>query len=374
MDPVESPRPPPSLLRRAHFFMHLTRAWDHRFESMARSGRIGRWYSAVGNEVCTVSAALAMSPGDALSTVHRDLGAVLATYLDPTRLAPALFSEGDATAWDAVRPPPAPLLHRLACQVLGKRDGFTRGVDRSFHYGLLRADWGIRHVGMISHLGAMIPVAAGLGLASLQDGAAAVAVSFTGEGATSQGDFHEALNLAGVLRLPLVLVVENNQYAFSTPVSEQYACARLSDRAVGYGIAGETVDGTDFDATYGAMRRATDRARRGEGATLVEVMLPRMRGHAIGDGSYEIIPQAERERFLAMDPVARFEATLRERGLLDDARARAVLETATALVESAVENALKAPEPDPVEARRPVFAPGEVATAFSSQHTERRHG
>lgn len=365
---------PPRLLRRAHFFMHLSRAWDHRFESMARAGRIGRWYSAVGNEICTVSAALAMEPLDALSTVHRDLGAVLATYLDPTRLAPALFEPGDATDWDAMRPPPGELLHRLACQVLGRREGFTRGADRSFHYGLLRDDWGIRHVGMISHLGAMIPVAAGLALASVQDGAPKAAVCFIGEGATSQGDFHEALNLAGVMKLPLVLVVENNQYAFSTPLSEQFACAKLSDRAAGYGIAGETVDGTDFDATYGAMRRATDRGRRGEGATLLEVILPRMRGHAIGDGSYEVIPQALREHYLTQDPLAFFERALRARGLLDDARQKAVSDVATALVEGAVEAALAAPEPDLAEARRPVFAPGEIQTAFAAQHTERRHG
>lgn len=374
MDADETARPPPPLLHRAHFFMRLTRAWDHRFEAMARAGRIGRWYSAVGNEICTVSAALAMQPGDALSTVHRDLGAVLATYLDPTRLAPELFSPSEATGWDAMRPPPSALLHRLACQVLGRREGFTRGADRSFHYGLLRDDWGIRHVGMISHLGAMIPVAAGLALAAVQDGTPLIAVSFTGEGATSQGDFHEALNLAGVMKLPLLLVVENNQYAFSTPVSEQFACARLSDRAQGYGIAGETVDGTDFDATFAAMQRAAARGRRGEGATLLEVILPRMRGHAIGDGSYEIIPPADRERFLSMDPLARFESTLRERGLLDDARAKRVSDTATGLIEAAVEAALAAPEPELHEARRPVFAPGEVATAFSAQHTERRHG
>lgn len=364
---------PPRILRRAHFFMHLSRAWDHRFESMAKAGRIGRWYSAVGNEICTVSAALAMEPLDALSTVHRDLGAVLATYLDPTRLAPALFAPEDRTAWDDLRPAPQTLLHTLACQVLGRRDGFTRGADRSFHYGLLRDDWGIRHVGMISHLGAMIPVAAGLALSSVQDGTPRAAVCFIGEGATSQGDFHEALNLAGVMKLPLVLVVENNQYAFSTPLSEQFACERLSDRAAGYGIAGETVDGTDFAATYGAMRRATQRGRDGQGATLLEVILPRMRGHAIGDGSYEIIPAELRERYLTMDPLARFEASLRTSGALDEQRARSVSETATAIVEAAVEAALAAPEPELREARRPVFAPGEIADAFAAQHTERRH-
>jgi TPP-dependent pyruvate/acetoin dehydrogenase alpha subunit len=366
--------PPPRVLRRAHFFMRLSRAWDNRFEAMARAGRIGRWYSAVGNEICTITAALSMEPRDALSTVHRDLGAVLATYLDPTRLAPNLFTAEDATPWDAIRPPPGEILHRLACQVLGRREGFTRGADRSFHYGLLRDDWGIRHVGMISHLGAMIPVAAGLSLAAMQDGSKNLAIGFIGEGATSQGDFHEALNLAGVMKLPFVLVVENNRYAFSTPVAEQFACERLSDRAAGYGIAGETVDGTDFDATWAAMERAAARARRGDGATLVEVMLPRMRGHAEGDGSYELIPPAERERFLAMDPLAHFEARLRARGEADDARIGLVTETARGIVEAAVEAAMAAEEPVVAEATRPVFAPGEVAVAFAKQSTEARHG
>ena len=372
--PSDDAPPPAAVLRRAHFLMRLSRAWDSRFESMARAGRIGRWYSAVGNEATTIGTALALDAGDAISTVHRDLGAVLTTYLDATRLAPSLFTDTDRTAWDARRPEPRALLDRLACQVLGRRDGFTVGHDRSFHYGLLRPDWGIRHVGMISHLGSMIPVASGLALAAVQDGTKAVVVSYIGEGATSQGDFHEAMNLAGVMKLPLILVVENNQYAFSTALDEQYACAQLSDRAVGYGVAGETIDGTDFDAVWAAMSRAVTRARAGEGATLLECMLPRMRGHAEGDGSYDLIPAAEKERFRAMDPLPRFEASLVARGLADAARLKAVETLATELLEDTVERALAAPEPDPAEAWRSVYAPGEAADAFARQHAELHHG
>lgn len=372
--PSPAPRPssaaPDAALRRAHFLMRLSRAWDSRFEAMARAGRIGRWYSAVGNEATTVGAALCLDAGDALSTVHRDLAAVLTAYLDVTRLAPALFGDGDRTAWDARRPDPTALLHTLGCQVFGRRDGFTRGHDRSFHYGLMRPDWGIRHVGMISHLGAMLPVASGLALAAVQDGTRAAVLAFIGEGATSQGDFHEALNFVGVMKLPMVLVVENNQYAFSTPLHEQYACARLSDRAQGYGVAGETVDGTDFEAVWTAMSRAVARARGGEGGTLLECTLPRMRGHAEGDGSYELIPQAERERFLTMDPLPRFEARLRALGLVDDARQAAVEALASELVEATVERALAAPEPDASEAWRNVYAPGEAADAFLRQRSE----
>lgn len=366
--------PPAALLRRAHFLMRLSRAWDSRFESMARAGRIGRWYSAVGNEATTIGTALCLDAGDALSTVHRDLGAVLTTYLDVTRLAPSLFDASEATPWDALRPDAQPLLDRLACQVFGREAGFTRGHDRSFHYGLMKPAWGIRHVGMISHLGSMIPVASGLALAAVQDGTKAAVLGFIGEGATSQGDFHEALNLVGVMKLPMILVVENNQYAFSTALDEQYACAKLSDRAAGYGIAGETVDGTDFEAVWAAMTRAVERAREGAGGTLLECMLPRMRGHAEGDGSYELIPQAERERFLTMDPLPRFEARLTALGLLDAARVERVTATATEIIEATVERALAAPEPAVSEAWRSVFAPGEVADAFARQHSEVNHG
>lgn len=373
-DPSGPVAVPAAVLRRAHFLMRLSRAWDNRFEALARAGTIGRWYSAVGNEATTVGTALGMQPNDTLSTVHRDLGAVLSTYLDPTRLAPSLFTADEQTDWDRRRPEPKGLLARLACQVLGRREGFTRGVDRSFHYGLLDDAAGIRHIGMISHLGSMIPVAAGAALSSVQDGADHLALGFIGEGATSQGDFHEALNLAGVMRLPLVLVVENNRYAFSTTAEEQYACARLSDRAAGYGIAGETVDGTDFAAVWGAMQRAATRARSGGGATLLECMLPRMRGHAEGDGSYELIVPELRAAFLQDDPMPRMEAALLATGACDEARLAEVKALATAAVEAAVEYGFAAPEPDLAEAWRNPFAPGAVADAFSRQHAELRHG
>jgi 2-oxoisovalerate dehydrogenase E1 component len=365
--------PDAAWLRRLHFVARLSRAWDNRFESMARAGQIGRWYSAVGNEVTTVGAALQMRPGDALSTVHRDLGAVLATYLDVTRLAPELFPADDHTAWDARRGDPREYLYRLACQLLGRRDGFTQGVDRSFHYGLLDDAQGIRHVGMISHLGAMLPVAAGLALASLQDRAEArpeslaVVLAFTGEGATSQGDFHETLNTAGVMKLPLVLVIENNRYAFSTPVDEQYACDTLSSRAAGYGIAGVTVDGTDVGAVHDAMARAFARARAGDGATLVEALLPRMRGHAEGDGSYEVIPEDLRREYLTRDPLPRLERTMTERGLLDPTRAAAAERVALALVDAAFERASACPEPDESVAMRPMYAPGAIADAAARE-------
>ncbi|MEI8259794.1 MAG: thiamine pyrophosphate-dependent dehydrogenase E1 component subunit alpha, partial [Deltaproteobacteria bacterium] len=301
------------------------------------------------------------------STVHRDLGAVLSTYLDVTRLAPGLFGDDERTAWDVRRGDPHAYLYRLACQMLGRQDGFTQGVDRSFHYGIFDAAQGIRHVGMISHLGAMLPVGAGLALAALQDADGATVLGFTGEGATSQGDFHETLNSAGVMKLPYIMVIENNQYAFSTPLSEQFACRALADRAVGYGIAGEQIDGTDLFAVHGAMSRAFARARRGEGATLIEAMLPRMRGHAEGDGSYDVIPDEDKKRFLAMDPLPRLERALVERGVADAGRIESVDSITKLLVSEAFERAQQCAEPDEASAMRSMYAPGEVAAAFAKE-------
>jgi 2-oxoisovalerate dehydrogenase E1 component len=371
--PVSTPapreeRPSRAWLRRAHFLARLSRAWDMRFEAMARTGRIGRWYSAVGNEMTTVGAALLLEPNDGLSTVHRDLGAVLATYLDVPRLAPALFDAAERTAWDERRDDPRELVYRLCCQLLGRRDGFTQGVDRSFHYGQILPERGVRHVGMISHLGAMLPVGAGMAMASLLDGTKNVTLGFIGEGATSQGDFHETLNTAGVAKLPYVLVVENNQYAFSTPVEEQFACRFLADRAAGYGIHGETIDGTDLFAVHDALSRAYAHARAGRGATLIEAVLPRMRGHAEGDGSYELIPPAVRQAFLEQDPLPKLEAALIERGVIDAARIEAVQASAVAIVEEALERALACPEPDLSNAMRSMFAPGDAANVAANQH------
>src|SRR5436305_8687910 len=204
------------LLRYA--FMKLTRDFDARFEALLLTGRVSKWYSEVGSEATTIPAGLALGPGDALCTLHRDLGAILAVYLDPARAFPGFgFGERDDAQAEDRRPDPDALMHRLACQLLGKGEGFSQGVERSFHYGYFAPEHGILHAGMISHLGSMIPVAAGCAFAFRQSGSDRVAINFIGEGGTSTGDFHEGLNMAAVWKLPLILVIENNRYAFSTP-------------------------------------------------------------------------------------------------------------------------------------------------------------
>ena len=346
---------------RRYAFMKLTRDYDARFESLLLTGRVSKWYSEVGNEATTVPAGLALEAGDVLSSLHRDLGAILASYLDPARAFPGLgFGEPDG-----LRPEPLALLNRLSCQLLGKDAGFSRGIERSFHYGYLDPAHGIRHVGMISHLGSMIPVAAGCAFALKQRNSDRVAITFIGEGGTSTGDFHEGLNMAAVWKLPLVLVIENNRYAFSTPAHLQYAAKQLSDRGVGYGVAAETVDGNDPDAMAAAFERAVARARRGEGPTLLEAMLGRMRGHAEGDGSLKVVPAAELAGYLAADPVPAYARRLEVEGVLTAERRQAIDARIHTLVEESIQHGLDAAPPVPQTATRPIFAIGEVRGAAS---------
>lgn len=343
------------LLRYA--LVKLTRELDSRFENLLLTGRVAKWYSEVGNEATTVPAGLALRAGDVLCTLHRDLGAILAQYLDPVRTFPGVGLPGGGYGEPDVRPEPEDVLYRLACQLLGKGDGFSMGIERSFHYGYLDAARGIRHVGMISHLGSMIPVAAGCAFALKQSGSDGVAVNFIGDGGTSTGDFHEGLNMAAVWRLPLVLVVENNRYAFSTPTRLQYACRQLADRGPGYGVASMTVDGNDPDAMAAAYEQAFARARAGEGPTLVEAMLGRMRGHAEGDGSLKVVPEAELAGYLAADPVPAYAKRLERDGVLAPDVREAIDRRCAELVERCLERALAAAPPASEVAWRAVFAP-----------------
>jgi 2-oxoisovalerate dehydrogenase E1 component len=334
-------------------FMLLTRRFDARFENLLKTGRVSKWYSEVGNEATTVPAGLALEAGDVLCTLHRDLGAILAVYLDPARTFPGL----GFGAPDGRRPEPTDLLDTLACQLMGKDRGFSHGIERSFHYGYMAPDAGIFHVGMISHLGAMIPVAAGCGLARRLEGTDRVALNFIGEGGTSTGDFHEGLNMAAVWKLPLILVIENNHFAFSTPTSAQYVAERLADRGVGYGVPAVTVDGTDPEALTAAVRKAVEWARQGEGPTLIEAMLGRMRGHSEGDDSLKVVPDEDLQRYMAGDPVPGYARRLRAAGVLTDDLESALDERVEELVEGSIDRALAAEPPQPRTARRPALAP-----------------
>ncbi|MEM8959865.1 MAG: dehydrogenase E1 component subunit alpha/beta [Acidobacteriota bacterium] len=332
--------------------MKLSRDLDNRFAMLLKTGRVAKWYSQIGTEATSTAAGMELDDGDVLCSLHRDLGAILSVYLDPARAFP------DAGfAAKANRPEPVDLLYRLCCQLLGRRDGFSEGIERSFHYAHLAPETGVRHVGMISHLGSMIPVAAGCAFALKQGGSDRVALNFIGDGGTSTGDFHEGLNMAAVWKLPLILVVENNRYAFSTPTSAQFACAQLSDRGPGYGIAAETVDGNNPDAVAHAVATAVARARRGDGPTLIEAMLGRMRGHSEGDDSLKVVPEDELNVYLAADPVPAHTERMRRDGTLSESEHDRLGAQISDLIETAVERALASPEPEVETAHRSVFAP-----------------
>ncbi|HKA83111.1 MAG TPA: dehydrogenase E1 component subunit alpha/beta, partial [Acidimicrobiales bacterium] len=229
-------------------------------------------------------------------------------------------------------------------QLLGRDGPLTGGRDRTFHFGHLD-----HHVvGMISHLGAMVPVATGLALAARLRGEDRVAAVLTGDGASSEGDVHEAMNLAAVWKLPVLFVVENNQWGLSTPVSDQYACVDLVDRAAGYGMPGELVDGNDVLAVRDACLRAAARARAGGGPTLLECKTFRMRGHEEASGN-DYVPAAEIAAWVARDPIDRFEARLDERGVLPATERVALREGLRFEVDALVSGALAAPLPATTE-------------------------
>ncbi len=337
-----------------HFFMRLSREWELRFEKLFRTGAVAKWYSAVGNEAITVPAATCIEAGDALFTLHRDSGAILRYYLDVEELLPGRVPVSQPRRKPGVAS--GELFYRLACQVLGAAAGFSEGYERSYHYNVIDADAELIHVGMISHLGAMIPVAAGAAFALKRRGSDRVALNFIGDGGTSTGDFHEGLNMAAVLRAPLILVIENNQYALSTPVRQQYAAESLAARAAGYGIPGARVDGHDAEAVWAEVGRAVDRARNGEGPTVIEAVVQRLRGHSEGDDSHLLFSEEDRKAALELDCLRTFEGKLVERDLVSRDYLDDIRETCARLVLEVADRALASRESEPEAGERPIYA------------------
>jgi len=300
-------------LRQMYRMLLLPRMIEEKMLLLLRQGRLSKWFSGVGQEAIAVGVTAALHKDDYVLPMHRNLGVFTARETD---------------------------LPRLLRQLLGKDGGFTKGRDRTFHFGDLEK----RIVGMISHLGAMLPVANGLALAAQLRGEKRVAAAFTGDGATSEGDFHEALNLAAVWKLPVLFVIENNQYGLSTPSHEQYACKELADRALGYGMPGMIVDGNDVLAVHRAVRRAADRARRGDGPTLLEFKTFRMRGHEEASGT-DYVPRELVDEWAQRDPLQRFERHLLAAGALTETEAETMRRDYKAGIDSLVDDAIAAAEP-----------------------------
>ncbi len=308
-----------------YYHLCLTRSLEERIGILYRQGKIfGGVYLSTGQEAVSVGAAYALEPGDIIVPSHRDMGAHLLRGMQP---------------------------REVFAQYLGRIGGPSRGRDGNVHYGdIQRGD-----VAFISPMADGIPVATGVALALKRHGKGRIAMTWFGEGAASRGDFHEGINLAAVLRVPAVFVCNNNQFAYSTPVTRQTPVSDISKRAVGFGIPGMTEDGNDVLAVYHAAREAVGRARRGEGPSLVECKTMRMRGHSEhDDASY--VPREMLEKWRKRDPIHLFEARLREEGVLDEAGKAQVTRRIASELEAAVAWAEASPFPEGKDVEQGVYS------------------
>ena len=269
------------------FYKHLLkpRMIEEKMLILLRQGRIGKWFSGIGQEAIAVGTTLAMNPDEYILPMHRNLG---------------VFTSRDIP------------LSRLMAQWQGKSSGFTKGRDRSFHFGTKR----FKIVGMISHLGPQLALADGIALADILKDQKNATLVFTGEGATSEGDFHEALNVAAVWDLPVIFIIENNAYGLSTPTNEQYRCKNLVDRAIGYGIEGHRIDGNNILEVYNTINDIAQNIRQNPRPVLVECMTFRMRGHEEASGT-KYIPQELFEEWEKKDPLRNFEEYLLNEKIID---------------------------------------------------------
>lgn len=291
----------------------LPRLIEERMLSLLRQNKISKWFSGIGQEAISVGATSSLKKDDFILPMHRNLGVFT------TRNVP---------------------LYELFCQLFGRVDGFTGGRDRSFHFGT--TEYNI--FGMISHLAATMPVADGIALAKKLKKKKQVALSFCGDGATSEGDFHEALNLAAVWKLPVIFIIENNGYGLSTPVSQQFACENLADRAGGYGLESMIIDGNDFFAVQKAVTKARKLALSGK-PVLIEAKTFRMRGHEEASGTF-YVPDELFKEWAEKDPVKRYEEWLLKKKIIKNpGKFEAIRDEIKTSFNKDLEKALKAKNP-----------------------------
>jgi pyruvate dehydrogenase E1 component alpha subunit len=305
--------------------MLITRGVEERGHILYRQGKIpGSFYTGRGNEAAAVGVAMAMGPEDVGTPLHRDMGVHITRGVEP---------------W------------RIFANYMGRVDGPAKGRDGNVHM----ADARLGLIAMVSHLPAMLPVAVGCALAFRIREEKRVAVAWFGEGSSARGDTHESMNLAGVRRLPVVFVCDNNQWAYSTPTHLEYAVEHLADRAQAYGFEGVVVDGTDVLAVYHEARRAIDKARDGGGPTLIECVTLRMEGHAVHDDAF-YVPKELFEQWAARDPLERYRAWLRERAEMTDEEEDDIRVHVKKLLNEALERAESSPLPDPATLLDGVYA------------------
>jgi TPP-dependent pyruvate/acetoin dehydrogenase alpha subunit len=305
-------------------YMLLMRGIEERAMTLYRQGKVpGSFYDGFGQEAVSAGPAFAMSPDDRLCVLHRDLAAHLIRGVTPAR---------------------------IFAQYMGRAGGVTGGREGNVHFG----DWRLGCVGMVSMLPDMMLVAAGMAMAFKIRGERRCAMTWFGDGSTSRGDFHEAMNWAGVQKLPVIFVLENNQYAYSTPLDQQFAVDPV-ERAAAYGFPGFRVDGNDAEAMFEATRQARERALAGDGPTLLEALTMRMHGHAAHD-DMKYVPKEQVEEWRAKDPIDRQAKRVSELGVdVEALRAEVKAE-----IDAGIEEALAMPMPDPATATDQLFFEGEA--------------
>lgn len=307
-------------------YMRLNRVVEERLVNLYRQGKVvGGLYRSLGQEATSVGTAYALSKGDIVGPLIRNLGVVLVMGYTP---------------------------RDVMTQYMARATSPSGGKDCNLHFG--KPERGV--ISPISMLGALIPVMAGIALAGRMQKKNLVAMTWIGDGGTSTGAFHEGINFAAVQKLPLVVVAENNGWAYSTPFRKQTAAPNLVSKAAAYGIPGEQVDGNDVLAVYGVARRAVDRARSGGGPTLIESLTYRMKGHAEHDAQ-AYVPKAELEEWRQRDPLERYARVLVESAAATADELAAVDRSISEEVDREVESAEKAPLPSPEAANQNVYAP-----------------
>jgi pyruvate dehydrogenase E1 component alpha subunit/2-oxoisovalerate dehydrogenase E1 component alpha subunit len=306
-------------------FLRLNRGAEDRLVNLYRQGKVpGGLYRSLGQEATSVGSAYALEKGDIIGPLIRNLGSIFVMGYSP---------------------------RDVFAQYMGRADSPSGGKDSNLHFG----EPGRGVVSPISMLGALVAVMAGVALGARMRKTRAVALTYIGDGGMSTGAFHEGFNFAAVQKLPLVVIAENNGWAYSTPMRKQTSARTLADKASGYGVPGESVDGNDVIAVYEATQRAADRAREGGGPTLVEAVTYRMNGHAEHD-SQTYVPREELEDWKRRDPIERYTRQLLESSAAT-ADELAILDALVAReLDRDVELALASPFPLPEKALENVYA------------------
>lgn len=317
-------------LLQLHRQLLLPRLIEEKMLVLLRQGKISKWFSGIGQEAIACGVAAALQPTEWIFPLHRNLGVFTGRHMP---------------------------LHKLFMQWQGNRDGYSKGRERSFHFGSKP-----HYIcGMISHLGPQLALANGAALAAKLSNQQRVAVAFSGEGGTSEGDFHEALNVAAVWNLPVIFIVENNGYGLSTPVNEQFRCKRISDKAIGYGMEGVTIDGNNILTVLDTLLGVREYCLKNQKPYLVECNTFRMRGHEEASGT-KYVPQHLFEEWKKKDPVENFEFYLQHIGVLTDGMAETIRTEMKQHIEAELAMAFDAAThiPDEDEELEDVYAPSTV--------------